>query len=328
MKTNHPIFNMLIRSVMAVLLGIGLALLLNSTSVAGDAHLDVIQTKTDVYRNVTMTGRNQTDIFIVHSGGMANVKMNDLDPETLWRLGLGDKPLEPGSREALAAAEAAAKEKRMPAALAKVLESASLPTSASTDGQESMGSGAPGFLPGQLAPNPEQLKRLMPFLIGILAVALLVYLFFCYCLKLIVQKTGTEAGLMIWLPILQLVPMLRAAGMSMLWFLFWISPLLVAAAIPVVMFGGLALNVAKVMGSLSILGAVTSVLQVVAMIVWCVKIVQARGKSLWVTIFLILPVTNLLAFLYLAFSSANDDVKSDAPDDAGKIVIQSAFSEA
>ena len=123
MKAKRPFVDLLIRSAMAVLLGIGLALLLNSKSVAADLHFETIKTKTDLYQNVTVTGHNQTDIFIVHSGGMANVKIKDLDPETLWRLGLGEKPLEPGSPEAVAAAEAAAKNSRVPAALAKVFES-------------------------------------------------------------------------------------------------------------------------------------------------------------------------------------------------------------
>jgi len=41
----------------------------------------------------------------------------------------------------------------------------------------------------------------------------------------------------------------------------------------------------------------------VAQIVWSVKIVQARGKGILCMISLLLPVTNLFAFMYLAFSS-------------------------
>ncbi|MEK7785274.1 MAG: hypothetical protein AAB658_07610, partial [Chloroflexota bacterium] len=40
-------------------------------------------------------------------------------------------------------------------------------------------------------------------------------------------------------------------------------------------------------------------------IVWCFKIVQARGKSVLAAIGLLLPVTNLLSLLYLAFSGGN-----------------------
>ena len=100
MKTHHTFVDLLIRSVMAVLLGIGLSILLNTKSVAGDVYVDEIKTRTDLYQNVTVTGHNDTDVFITHSLGMANVKIKDLDPETLWRVGLGP---EPESAEAIAA---------------------------------------------------------------------------------------------------------------------------------------------------------------------------------------------------------------------------------
>jgi len=59
----------------------------------------------------------------------------------------------------------------------------------------------------------------------------------------------------------------------------------------------------------------------VAFLVWSVKIAKARAKSAWVAFFLLLPVTNLLAFLYLAFSSAapsEDDLKEP------ELVLQTA----
>ncbi|MCU0770846.1 MAG: DUF5684 domain-containing protein [Verrucomicrobia bacterium] len=286
MKTERPFIKFLIRSAMAVLLGIGLALLLNLQSVAKEAHLDVLQTKTDVYRDVTVTGHSQTDIFIVHSGGMANVKIKDLDPETLWRTGLGEKPLEPGSPEAAAASEAAAKETQMPAALAKVLESAPLPAM-----DEAMRERMASLSAGQSLPIPKLDPRIL--IIGV-AILLAIHLFFSFCLKLIVEKTGNEPGFMVWLPVFQVFPMLRAAGMSGWW----------------------------------VLGMLIPLVNIIVQILWCVKIVQARGKSFWVTIFLILPGPNVLAFLYLAFSSANNGAQGDPGDEQSKLVIQSAFSEA
>jgi hypothetical protein len=38
-------------------------------------------------------------------------------------------------------------------------------------------------------------------------------------------------------------------------------------------------------------------------VIWSVKIVKARGKNGWVSLFLLLPVTSFFSFLYLAFSS-------------------------
>jgi apolipoprotein N-acyltransferase len=46
------------------------------------------------------------------------------------------------------------------------------------------------------------------------------------------------------------------------------------------------------------------VLNLVGYVVWSFKIVHARGKTLPLAILLLLPVTNVFAFLYLAFSEA------------------------
>ena len=285
MTTHRTFVDLLIRSAMAILLGIGLALLLNTKTVAGDIRLDTIKTRTDVYHNVTVTGHNETDIFILHANGMANVKLQDLDPETLWRVGLGEKPLEPGSPEALAAAQAKANENKMPAALAKMLESASIPAMESDMQQQVLGMARTQQIPF------DQIDPKLLIIAG--AILLAFHLFFSFCLKLIVQKTGNEPGVMVWLPFFQVFPMLRAAGMSGWWVLAMLIPFV----------------------------------NIIVQILWCVKIVQARGKSVWVAVFLILPITNLFAFLYLAFSGAGSgDV--DLGDEDGKIVIQSAFSEA
>jgi hypothetical protein len=86
---------------------------------------------------------------------------------------------------------------------------------------------------------------------------------------LICKKAGHTPGLLVWLPVFQLFPLLRAAGMSAWWFVAWLLPLL----------------------------------NIVAFILWSVKITKARGKSGWVAVFLILPLTSFLAILYLAFSN-------------------------
>jgi hypothetical protein len=103
---------------------------------------------------------------------------------------------------------------------------------------------------------------------AVLGIALVVYLFHCYCCMLICQKTGNPPGLLVWVPVLQLLPLLRAAGMSGWWFLAYCVP----------------------------------GLNIVAQILWCLNIAKARGMTVWFGVLLLLPVTNLLAFLYLAFS--------------------------
>ena len=81
MNTFKPCFRFLIKAAAAVAIGAAIALLSNTASVAGDIKLDELKTRTETYQNVTVTGKNHTDIFIVHSGGMANVKIKDLDAD-------------------------------------------------------------------------------------------------------------------------------------------------------------------------------------------------------------------------------------------------------
>jgi hypothetical protein len=107
-------------------------------------------------------------------------------------------------------------------------------------------------------------------IIGASVILFVGYLGFSCCCKLICQKSGTVPGALVWVPFLQSIPLLRAANMSPWW--------LLAALVPL--------------------------LNVVVQIVWSVKIVQARGKGLGTMVFLLLPVTNLFAFLYLAFSNS------------------------
>src|SRR5215471_2530409 len=58
---------------------------------------DVLQIGTKTYKNVTVTTKAHDYIFILHSAGMANIKVSDLTPTLKEKLGYS----------ALAAAEAA-----------------------------------------------------------------------------------------------------------------------------------------------------------------------------------------------------------------------------
>jgi len=101
-------------------------------------------------------------------------------------------------------------------------------------------------------------------LIG-LVVAVGVYVFACYCLKLICEKAGHQPGVLIWIPLVQAIPLLTVAKLP-IWFI-------ILFFIPVVGF-------------------------VVAIVMW-VKICQARGKSGWLVLLGIIPIIFLP---YLAFS--------------------------
>ncbi|NOS72662.1 MAG: hypothetical protein HOP33_22410 [Verrucomicrobia bacterium] len=97
-------------------------------------------------------------------------------------------------------------------------------------------------------------------------VGLACYLFFCFCGKKICEKCGVQPGILIWIPIVQLVPLLEAAKLPV-----WV---IVLFFIPLVNF-------------------------ITAIYMWS-KICTARGKSgLLVVGVILLPIVFIP---YLAFS--------------------------
>ena len=60
---------------------IGVGLLVIAQTVCADEILPVVKAGNEVYSNVTVTMVTSTDVFFTYSGGLANVKLKDLDPE-------------------------------------------------------------------------------------------------------------------------------------------------------------------------------------------------------------------------------------------------------
>jgi len=58
-----------------------------------------------------------------------------------------------------------------------------------------------------------------------LVFGLAVYLFYVYCLKRIVEKCGEEPGAIIWVPVLQMIPLFRIAKMNPWMILLMLVPL-------------------------------------------------------------------------------------------------------
>jgi hypothetical protein len=116
--------------------------------------------------------------------------------------------------------------------------------------------------------NPSGINAEPMATLVVLGILLVFWLLFCYCLKRICEKCGTEPGLVIWIPIFNMIRMLQAGGLSgWLFILFFI---------PIVNF-------------------------VMALVMWA-KICQARGKTAWLVIMIFIPILNLLFIPYLAFS--------------------------
>ena len=208
-----------------------------------------LQVGANTYSGVTVTTKATNYIYITHSAGMTSIKVSDLPADIREKLGYAPPPAPKWQPNvALARARQAATQlnrpelKQMQEDLRQVWNRAHL----------------------QLPPMTPAL------MISAAAVLLGTYLFFSYCCGLICQKSGTEPGLLVWLPLLKLLPLLQAASMSRWLFILFLVP----------------------------------GLNLVAYVAWCFKIVKARGKTMPLAFLLLLPVTNVFAFLYLAFSEA------------------------
>jgi hypothetical protein len=263
-------------------LGICLAFLLSVPTGlhAADAPIPTLQIGTVTYSNVTVYGQTEKDLYISHAGGLENIKMSTLDAPALRALGLLEE--------------------------AKEVEIAA--TAASNPWQDNLAAKLEGtgvkFTTEALN---ERLNTPLPKQALIIAssLAALLYLFTCYCLKRICQNAGTPPGILIWLPVLQMIPLLRAARMSpwlllamtVIWVpIFFLIPMLP----PAQMFLGFALL------------AGVALANVIIQIVWVFRVVKSCGKSPLVAVLMLLPVTNLFAFLYLAFSQNEGGGEADS----------------
>ncbi len=98
--------------------------------------------------------------------------------------------------------------------------------------------------------------------------SLIIYVGFCFCMKRICEKCGHEPGVLIWIPIANLVPQLTAAKLPI-----W---MIVLFLIPLVNIG------------------------VVVMLFW--KLCEARSKPGALGLLMLVPLANLGLILYLAFA--------------------------
>ena len=102
----------------------------------------------------------------------------------------------------------------------------------------------------------------------LLVIGLALYVFFCFCCKRICEKCGVNPGVLIWIPIANLVPLLQVAKMPVWMIILFLIP---------------------------IVGLIISI------VMW-VKICIARGKSGWLVLMIFVPILNLVFIPYLAFS--------------------------
>jgi hypothetical protein len=228
-------------------LSLAVAAIHTSGAPAKEETFPVLRTRTGTYTNATVTTRANTYIFVLHASGMASIKINDLPTDVRQQLGYA-AAVPKTAKGTRAIVTVASRELNGINQKIKPLEAT---------WKERWHSGGPNV------------KINSEVLLTALAIMLLFYFFYCHCCNLICLKAHSPKSFLVWVPGLQFIPLLRAAGMSGWWFLACFVP----------------------------------VLNILVMILWSLNIVNARGKSILVAILLMLPITNLLAFLYLAFSS-------------------------
>jgi hypothetical protein len=225
----------------------------------GEQKFDLFETKTATYTNVTVTTKAETYVFIQHSGGITSLKLGEIPAELRVKMGYSLTPetkVKPGKKQSpiiTAAAREIQHANQNLKPLGQML------------GQRFSQHPVPKITPSQL--------------LVALGIVLVVYFGFCYCCHLICLKAKSPTSALVWVPMLQFIPLLRAAGMSGWWFLGMFVPFL----------------------------------NWVVQIMWSFKIVKAREKNVVWAILLILPLTNILAFLYLAFSSSAPPEAAPAP---------------
>jgi hypothetical protein len=212
----------------------------------------LLQIGTITYTNVTVTTKARKYVFVLHSTGMANIRVADLPPDVKRALGYDD--LEKKEEQKKAVVSTWAKQTLARLETPKVL---------------AMERDFQIRLQGH---TPEQIKAMIPArrngIIMALGALLLIYLVSSYCWMLICKKSGNEPGFVIWLPLLQVFPILRTARMSPLWFIIMLIP----------------------------------VINFVPLVLLCFRVAKERHKTPFVGFFLAFPATSLFVFFYLAFS--------------------------
>lgn len=220
------------------------------TSQADDEQFPVLRANGQVYSNATVFRVTATDIFFYSAQGAGNLKIRDLDP-ALQEHFLTGAPINSVAGQKSAATNARPSRK-------------------------------------VVAAEKEQINEIKERIFtiarsrGVLVIAgilFLIYLFSCYCFKRICEKCSIEPGILVWIPVFNMIRLLQAGGLSGWLFLLFFIPLANA---------------------------------VMTIVMW-IKICQACGKSAWLVLMLFVPVINLLFVPYLAFSNSNE---VEVPEDS------------
>jgi hypothetical protein len=237
---------------------------------ATEEKFETLQIGTHMYTNVTVTTKAKNYIFVMHATGMLNVKLSELTPDVLHELGYKT----PEETEAA---------KRTTNVLAVAV--AKLPAVGRTSVKnlrESIWNRVPDSQKQALT-NPRLLRPLLWTAVGF-------FFFFSFCASQICKKTGVKDGGLAWVPILQIFPLLKAAGMSPAWFIAFLIPLF----------------------------------NICAAFVWARRIAEARRLASWIAVLMILPGLNVLGLLCLTFAEGAPEAKKMVLSSPQLMVLETA----
>jgi hypothetical protein len=215
-------------------------------------------------RNVTVSERTSSMVYLKHEGGLLGIRVTELDPEARQALGYEaesdmTRSARAGLREGLGnqADEWAAAMNRWPER---------------TPFAGELGTGLGLFIFG---------------IAGLIGLG--VHLLVSFLLRMICRKADAEPGFLIWVPILQIFPLLKAARMSQRW------PLaIVGLSLMGILLAGFSIELALLVSVSS------SLLAMGLWIAWSIKICLARGKHPVWAVCLLLPGLNFVGLVYLA----------------------------
>jgi len=256
------------------------AMVLTSTNTALSAAISSVTIRGVTYSNVKVESVNEKTISISHSRGMASLNPKNLTDAERRALGLTTISLAQDIESKAAAPSV--KAGRKPGAIV------------SSKFRDWLAAHTPEA-------NPRNLGAIALAIVGAM---IGFYLFTCLCLLCICNKTDNPAPFRVWIPILQVHAAYAAAGMPTYWFRLLVLDLLLfripcawlAAHLPP---GGVPTGLGL---AAAVIAIGLSSIHLAGWVIWCFKICVARGKSAWLGLFVLFPITQPPALGYLAFS--------------------------
>jgi hypothetical protein len=169
-----------------------------------DQTFDVLTVGARTYTNVTVTTKAKKYVMLMHSQGLANIKVADLSPELRRTLGYNEVEEQPKSK-----GEAIKKWANHTLATVKIGQVRAMELNVAKTWQEHAQTGQIPFI------GRPSLQVIVVAASG----ALLVWMLFCSCLNKICKNAGKQSSALVWWPVLQWFPVLNAAGMKAYWIL-------------------------------------------------------------------------------------------------------------